>query len=62
MYETTNPDINWNGKNKYTEEKCSDATYFYVCTVNEIRVYGIQPREIKGFLQLITGTNSGPTK
>jgi gliding motility-associated-like protein len=53
MYETTNPDILWDGINSATKMPCSDGTYFYVCTVNEIRIDGIKPRVIKGFIQLL---------
>ena len=57
MYETTNPDINWNGKDKASNQLCSDGTYYYVCIVHEIRVNGIIPTERKGFIQLFTGKN-----
>lgn len=53
MFETTNPDILWDGKNTTTKKMCSDGTYFYICTVNEIRVDGITPRTLKGFIQLL---------
>ncbi len=57
MFETNNPDINWDGKNKDTKLVCSDGTYYYVCIVNEIRVEGIKPRTLKGFIQLINTKN-----
>lgn len=57
MFETTNPDINWDGRNKDTKIMSSDGTYYYVCTVNEIRVEGIKPRSLKGFIQLINSKN-----
>ncbi len=53
MFETTDPDIFWDGTNKDTKIPCSDGVYYYVCTVNEIRVEGIVPRTLKGFVQLI---------
>ncbi len=53
MFETTNPDIMWDGGNQDTKKPCTDGTYFYVCVVNEIRVDGIQPKVLKGFIQLI---------
>ena len=53
MFETTDPDILWDGKNVSTKMMCSDGTYFYVCTVNEIHLEGIVPRVLKGFIQLI---------
>ena len=53
MFETDNPSILWDGLNMNTKEICTDGTYFYVCTVNEIRIDGIKPRVLKGFIQLI---------
>ncbi|MBN8703318.1 MAG: gliding motility-associated C-terminal domain-containing protein [Bacteroidetes bacterium] len=61
VYETTDPDINWNGKNLETKTMCSDGTYYYTCVVNEIRVTGIKPRYLKGFIQLIHGKDGAPT-
>ncbi len=53
MFTTKNPDVLWDGKNADTKMICSDGTYYYVCVVNEIRVEGIMPRILKGFVQLI---------
>lgn len=53
MFETNDPYVLWDGKNKDTKVECTDGTYFYVCTVNEIRIDGIKPRILKGFVQLI---------
>ena len=53
MFETTNPNVLWNGTNKDTKLPCADGTYYYVCKVNEIRVEGIRSRLLKGFVQLI---------
>ena len=59
MFETTDPDILWDGKSKDSKAQCSDGTYFYICTVNEIHVEGIVPRVLRGFVQLINSKN-GP--
>jgi gliding motility-associated-like protein len=59
MFETADPDVKWDGKNKDTKKQCPDGVYFYLCTVNEIRVEGITPRVIKGFIQLIN-TSASP--
>jgi gliding motility-associated-like protein len=53
MFSTTDKDVRWDGRNATTNAPCPDGVYFYVCTVNEIRVSGIQPRIIKGFVQII---------
>lgn len=61
MFETTDPDILWDGKSAQSKGQCPDGTYYYICTVNEIRVHGITPRVLKGFIQLIN-TKAGPSK
>ena len=53
MFKSSNPDIQWDGKNRDTNIPCSDGVYFYVCIVNEIRVEGIKQKVLKGFVQLI---------
>jgi gliding motility-associated-like protein len=53
VFHTTNPSINWNGNIDNSGGACPDGTYYYVCVVNEIRVTGIEPITLKGFIQLI---------
>ncbi len=53
MFATDNPEVLWNGTSQDTKQSCTDGTYFFVCTVNEIRIDGIKPRVLKGFVQLI---------
>ena len=53
LFQTNDPDVLWDGKNQQSKKLCSDGTYFYLCTVDEIRVDGIKPRILKGFVQLI---------
>lgn len=48
VFETTNPDIAWDGTDMNTKKVLSSGVYFYVCTVNEIRLRGIEPRILKG--------------
>lgn len=52
MFETTETAFKWDGKSKDTKQFCADGTYFYVCIVNEIHVKGIEPKTLKGFIQL----------
>jgi gliding motility-associated-like protein len=59
LFETTDPNIGWDGHDMHTKKLCTDGVYYYTCTVNEIRLEGIVPRELKGFVQLF-GKNSGP--
>ena len=53
VYDTTDPAINWDGTNKYTNKPCLSGVYFYICVVNEIRLSGIRSREIKGHITIL---------
>jgi gliding motility-associated-like protein len=52
VYETEDPDINWDGKNQSTNTDCADGTYFYTCKVYEITLQGMRTRVIKGSITL----------
>ena len=60
VFETTDPDILWDGTNQSTKLNCSDGVYYYVCTVNEIRLQGVVPRHLHGFLHLLRNSQPGP--
>ena len=60
IFETTDPDILWDGTNQDTKLDCSDGVYYYVCTVNEIRLAGVVPRNLHGFIQLLRKTSPSP--
>jgi gliding motility-associated-like protein len=60
MFETTDPDILWDGVNSSNSKECNDGTYYYVCTINERCLEGVKPRVLKGFITLIR--NKGGTK
>jgi gliding motility-associated-like protein len=53
MFETKDINILWNGTNARNKLPCPSGTYYYICTVNEIRLEGIVPRVIRGFVQLL---------
>ncbi|MCC6599610.1 MAG: gliding motility-associated C-terminal domain-containing protein [Crocinitomicaceae bacterium] len=53
VFETTNPEILWNGTNKDTGEIITDGVYYYTITVNTIRLTGIQPEKFSGSIQVI---------
>ncbi len=52
VFQTTDPDVRWDGRDMTTGKLCTDGVYFYTCIVNEIRLQGIVPRELKGFVHL----------
>jgi len=52
VFETTDPDIMWDGRDRNSGKLCTDGVYYYTCRVNEIRLQGIVPRQLKGFVHL----------
>ncbi|MDD5571800.1 MAG: gliding motility-associated C-terminal domain-containing protein, partial [Bacteroidales bacterium] len=53
VFQTTNPDIMWDGKDHHTKSKCSDGVYYYVCDVYEQRLAGLKKRTLHGYIQII---------
>lgn len=53
VFETTDPNIGWDGTNRLTKLNCSDGVYYYVCEVNEIYLAGVRPRVLTGFIELL---------
>lgn len=52
VYETTEININWDGTHISSGQPVPEGVYYYVCKVNEIRLTGLQQRELTGFIQL----------
>lgn len=52
VFQTTDPALIWDGRDMTSKKLCTDGVYYYTCIVNEIRLEGIVPREIKGFVHL----------
>lgn len=52
VFETLDPNVNWDGRDMTTHKLCTDGVYFYTATVNEIHLEGIVPKELKGFVHL----------
>jgi gliding motility-associated-like protein len=53
VFETGDPDIRWDGKDKTTSQPCSDGTYFYVCDVSETTLSGPVSRTLKGSVTIL---------
>ncbi len=53
VFETTDPDINWKGTVKNGDKSCSTGVYYYVCTVNELTLEGVKPRQLTGTVTLL---------
>ena len=52
VYQTTDVDINWDGTNYQTGEDVPEGVYYYLVRVNEVRLTGLEVREITGFIHL----------
>jgi gliding motility-associated-like protein len=52
VFQTTDPNILWDGTNKDTGELVSAATYFYTCKVFTIRLSGIVPINLASTVQV----------
>ena len=53
VYETKDPEINWDGKDQKTGKELPAGVYFYSIYFSEIRVIGYQPKIYSGFVHLI---------
>ncbi len=53
VFETTNPDINWDGKEQNSQNDCSEGVYYYVCGVYELRLKGESIRQLHGSITLL---------
>jgi gliding motility-associated-like protein len=53
VFDTDDPAINWDGKDKTTGQPCSDGVYFYVCDVKEITLNGLVNRNIHGSVTIL---------
>ena len=47
------PDFSWDGTEMKQGNRVSDGVYYYVCEVYEIRLSGIEQRQITGYLHII---------
>jgi gliding motility-associated-like protein len=53
LFETEDPDINWDGKDQQTNADVPQGTYFYVCDVYELTLQGTRTRTIRGSITLL---------
>jgi len=60
VFETIDPNINWDGKDMHTHQLLPSGVYFYVCDVYEQRLTGIEIRHLNGFIELLSGQVSSP--
>lgn len=62
VFQTNNPDINWTGLHYKEKEMVSAGVYFYVCTVYQQGLHGIQKTLLKGTLTVIDPQSPTPKK
>jgi len=53
VFQTKDIDINWNGRNQFTNLKSSHGVYYYSCVVNEIRIDGVKQIITNGFVHIV---------
>jgi hypothetical protein len=53
VFETTDRDIRWNGKDKSSGKDCPDGVYYYTGIVNFISLSGDVSKDIHGFVHII---------
>ncbi|MCB8994864.1 MAG: gliding motility-associated C-terminal domain-containing protein [Bacteroidales bacterium] len=58
IFQTDDPDINWDGKISNSNKMASPGVYYYICDVFEKRLTGTEVRNIVGFIHLYTDVNA----
>lgn len=58
VFESQDPDINWDGTDMQTGKALSDGVYYYLCDVYEKRLSGVEVRHINGFVHIIANKNN----
>lgn len=53
VYETTDPQIDWDGTDLISGKPLGDGVYFYSCTVYEIKLSGLIERSFQGNITII---------
>ena len=55
VFETDDPDINWDGEHYLSGKLVSSGVYYYICDVYERRLTGLEPRYLVGFIHVLYG-------
>lgn len=53
VFETTDPNVGWNGKHYQNGDDVAEGVYFFICEVYEIRLTGLQRRTITGSVTIL---------
>lgn len=57
IFETSDPDIKWNGRYMHNNKPVADGVYYYICDVYEQRLSGIEIRHLTGFIHVFASTD-----
>jgi gliding motility-associated-like protein len=57
VFETNDPDVNWDGTYLDTGVRLPEGVYFYTATVFTRRLEGIVPEKFSGELHMVVGSN-----
>jgi len=58
VFETEDPDINWDGKISSSDRLVAPGVYYYVCDVYEYRLTGIEVYALTGFIYVYSGEDN----
>lgn len=61
VFETEDPDINWDGKLTGSDQLVSPGVYYYICDVYEYRLSGIEVTTLTGFVYVFSGDENDTT-
>jgi len=61
IFQTEDPDINWDGRNMLTKQIVPSGVYYYVCDVWEYRLFGLEARNLSGFIHVFSGGETSPS-
>ncbi len=62
VFETNNPDIEWDGHHKDTKQLVSTGVYYYICDIFEPRIRGPEHKTLKGFIHVFSGDSNNITE
>ena len=54
LFETHDPNIMWDGRDRMTGQIVTPGVYFYICEVYEQRLTGLEARHLKGFIHVFS--------
>jgi gliding motility-associated-like protein len=60
VFQTEDPDINWDGKLTGTNKLVAPGVYYYICDVYEYRLSGIEVTALTGFIYVYSGNENEP--